>query len=92
MAEKWFLWQDEAHSPYMNMAIDEALMLTADERQRPILRLYEWSDDSVSIGYIQKMSKVPQTDGGIVRRPTGGGIGHKGSCNLRIAAKSLQNW
>ena len=39
MSEVWDLWQDSAHSPVMNMAIDEALMLTASERGRPILRL-----------------------------------------------------
>lgn len=74
MEEIWDLWQDTSHSPYLNMAIDEALMLTAAKRNRPVLRLYEWQDDAVSIGYTQKMSRVPQKKGAIVRRPTGGGI------------------
>ena len=74
MSEIWDLWQDGCHSPFMNMAIDEALMLTAKQRGRPILRLYEWVEDSVSIGYVQKMSKVPHEGLKIVRRPTGGGI------------------
>jgi lipoate-protein ligase A len=74
MNEIWDLWQDRAHSPSMNMAIDEALMLTASERARPLLRLYEWSVEAVSIGYVQKIAKVPQDKGVIVRRPTGGGI------------------
>ncbi|MCM8529354.1 MAG: lipoate--protein ligase family protein [Lentisphaeraceae bacterium] len=74
MEEIWDLWQDTTHSPYMNMAIDEALMLTAEERGRPILRLYEWQEDAVSIGYTQKIERVPQEKGKIVRRPTGGGI------------------
>ncbi|MCM8537116.1 MAG: lipoate--protein ligase family protein [Lentisphaeraceae bacterium] len=74
MTEIWDLWQDDSHSPYMNMAIDEALMLTAAERNRPILRLYEWQEDSISIGYTQKISRVPEDKGLFVRRPTGGGI------------------
>lgn len=74
MSEVWDLWQDERHSPFMNMAIDEALMLTAKERGRPILRLYEWNEDSISIGYVQKMSRVSHEGMTVVRRPTGGGI------------------
>lgn len=70
----WDLWQDDTHSPYMNMAYDEALMIDASERQRPLLRLYEWDRDSISFGYIQKVDKVPQDKGQFVRRPTGGGI------------------
>ena len=74
MEEIWDLWQDQTHTPFMNMAIDEALMLSANERGRPILRLYEWQEDAVSIGYTQKMDRVPKQRGTIVRRPTGGGI------------------
>ena len=74
MEEIWDLWQDGTHSPAMNMALDEALMLTADNRKRPILRLYEWEVDAVSIGYTQKIARVPDMRKGVVRRPTGGGI------------------
>ncbi len=74
MEEIWQLWQDKAHSPAMNMAIDEALLLSAPERRTSLLRLYEWSSDAVSIGYTQKISKVPDLRAGVVRRPTGGGI------------------
>ncbi len=74
MSEIWDLWQDGSHSPAMNMAIDEALMLTAESRGRPVLRLYEWDREAVSIGYVQKLASVPKDRGEIVRRPTGGGI------------------
>ena len=74
MTEIWDLWQDQAHSPAMNMALDEALMLTAGARGRPLLRLYEWDRDAVSIGYVQRLAQVPKDQGTIVRRPTGGGI------------------
>lgn len=72
--QNWDLWQGGKDSPAMNMAIDEALMLTAARRTVPLLRLYEWDEEAVSIGYTQKMANVPQQQGGIVRRPTGGGI------------------
>ena len=74
--ENWFLWQDSAHSPAMNMAIDETLMLHAEEIARPLVRLYEWEAKSISFGYTQKYAKVPQDGSRLVRRPTGGGIVH----------------
>ena len=74
MSEVWDLWLDGEHSPAMNMAIDEALMLTAEARKRPLLRLYDWDRQAVSIGYVQKIAKAPQNDGEIVRRLTGGGV------------------
>jgi lipoate-protein ligase A len=73
-AENWLLWQDEARSAAMNMALDEALLLTAPARQRPVLRFYDWqAPETISIGYVQKAAAVP--DGRpFVRRPTGGGV------------------
>ena len=70
----WLLWQDKTHSPYMNMALDEVLMLNAAAWQKPVLRLYEWDRNSVSFGYIQKIDRVPREGVEVVRRPTGGGI------------------
>ncbi len=71
---------DKADDPYWNMAVDEALM---DECSRagslyPVLRFYEWSIPSVSIGYFQSASKIlADLKSGkkyfLVRRPTGGG-------------------
>ena len=72
--EQWYLWQDASHSPAMNMAIDEALMEHAKDLPGPLLRLYEWSEKSISFGYTQKVDRVPVNDEQIVRRPTGGGI------------------
>jgi len=74
MKETWDLWLDSEHSPAMNMAIDEALMLSASQRKRPLLRLYGWDREAVSIGYVQKIARAPQERGEIVRRPTGGGV------------------
>ncbi|WDE99059.1 biotin/lipoate A/B protein ligase family protein [Lentisphaera profundi] len=72
--EKWFLWQDDQHSPARNMAIDEALMESAIDLPGPLLRLYEWSTNSISFGYTQKFERIPQEGYDLVRRPTGGGI------------------
>jgi lipoate-protein ligase A len=71
---RWYLWRDTIHDPFMNMAIDETLMLNAAALGQPILRLYSWDTDAVSIGYTQKMERVPFDNSRVVRRPTGGGI------------------
>lgn len=71
--EPWEFWQDTAHSPAANMAIDEALLLTAPARGRPLLRVYEWDRLAVSIGYVQSRAAAP-TGFAVVRRPTGGGV------------------
>ena len=71
--DTWDFWQDGAHSPAFNMAADEALLETAMERGRPVLRVYSWDRPSVSIGYIQQRASAPEGFA-VVRRPTGGGI------------------
>jgi lipoate-protein ligase A len=72
--EDWLLWQDSSRPAAMNMALDEALLLTAPARQQPILRFYGWdAPETVSIGYVQKATAVP-TGRPFVRRPTGGGV------------------
>jgi lipoate-protein ligase A len=72
--EKLRLIQEE--SPRMaadNMAIDEALFLTA---AYPVLRSYRWVRPSVSFGYFTPWSEVALRFAGrdLVRRWTGGGI------------------
>ncbi len=71
--DEWFFWEDHAHSPAENMAIDEALLLSSPQRGRSVLRIYDWAQPSVSIGYVQRWDAAPR--GKIfVRRPTGGGV------------------
>ena len=57
----------------LNMAVDEALLLSATA---PILRFYRWSRPSLSFGYFGRYAEVAnhaaQRD--LVRRWTGGGI------------------
>ncbi len=72
--EPWDFWNDDAHSPAANMALDEALLLTAPERSRPLLRFYSWDRSAVTIGYVQKFSAAPANGFAVVRRPTGGGV------------------
>jgi lipoate-protein ligase A len=71
--ETWDFWQDGLAAPAVNMATDEALLLTARRRGRPLLRFYGWDRPAVSIGYVQSLSSAP-TGYAVVRRPTGGGI------------------
>ncbi|MEE9542718.1 MAG: octanoyltransferase, partial [Thermodesulfobacteriota bacterium] len=62
-----------------NMAIDEALLRTMEEgvlsggEELPILRLYSWSEPTISIGYMQKAGAFRAVkDLPLVRRVTGG--------------------
>jgi lipoate-protein ligase A len=71
--EVWDLWRDDAHEPALNMALDEALLLTAAARGRPLLRFYEWDRPAVTIGYVQRFDAAP-AGFAVVRRPTGGGV------------------
>lgn len=73
MSELWDLWLDTAHSPAFNMAADEALLLSANQRRIPLLRCYQWDRKAVSIGYVQQLAAAPQGYAA-VRRPTGGGV------------------
>jgi lipoate-protein ligase A len=58
----------------MNMALDEALLLTAPMRACPVVRFYAWeTPEAVSIGYVQKAAAAPAGHP-FVRRPTGGGV------------------
>ncbi|MBN2643646.1 MAG: lipoate--protein ligase family protein [Victivallales bacterium] len=74
MSDTWFLMEDKARSPYMNMAIDELLLAEAPTYNTPLIRFYTWDRPSVSIGYVQKYSAAPEKGYTIVRRPTGGGV------------------
>ncbi len=63
----------DANTPPMNMAIDEALMSS----ELPVLRLYRWSPSALSLGYAQSVNEINTTfctenDIAIVRRITGG--------------------
>lgn len=55
-----------------NMAVDEALLMSAEAGGRPALRLYGWSEPTISIGYLQGASQFDGYGLPVVRRLTGG--------------------
>lgn len=76
---EWRLIRDSYHTGFMNMAIDEAIMIAHREGLvPPTIRFYQWSPPAVSLGYFQDLKKEINVDVcqdmgiGIVRRPTGG--------------------
>ena len=76
---EWRLIKDSYHSGFMNMAIDEAIMIAHREGLvPPTIRFYQWSPPAVSLGYFQDLEKEINIDTcqgmgiDIVRRPTGG--------------------
>ena len=74
--KEFFLWKDSAHSAGFNMAIDEVLFQKVNEINIPILRIYEWSNKAISLGYTQKyepFEKYLEQGYSLVRRITGGG-------------------
>ena len=76
---EWRLIKDSYHTGFMNMAIDEAIMIAHREGLvPPTIRFYQWSPPAVSLGYFQNLEKEIDVDVcknlgiDIVRRPTGG--------------------
>jgi lipoate-protein ligase A len=59
-----------------NMALDEALLETAAQIGKPVLRFYGWTEPAATFGYFQKFSEVASATHlrPLIRRPTGGGI------------------
>ena len=62
-----------ARTPAGQMAVDEALVLSAEH---PILRFYRWAEPAATFGYAQRFDEVQRHVGDLplVRRWTGGGI------------------
>lgn len=79
MRQQWRLVNTGRGDAAMNMALDEAILLTHEAgRTAPTLRLYGWRCPTLSLGYAQSTAKeihldVCQRYGiQVVRRPTGG--------------------
>lgn len=68
---------DGPRSGTWNMALDEALLavIGAAAHPLPVLRFYQWSEPTVSLGYFQSIDDLPAALDGlpVVRRLTGGG-------------------
>ena len=77
-ARCWRLIDSGPGEPAHNMAVDRALLASADSR--PVLRLYGWSPAALSLGYFQPVEPFVALarEAGLVlvRRPTGGGAIH----------------
>lgn len=83
----------------MNMAVDEALLLSYLNHFSPqTIRVYGWSRPSVTFGYridpvAVDTSGFPEID--VVRRQTGGGVVYHGECATVAVAggvSSLEEW
>ena len=76
----WRVIDTGVNDLYMNMAIDESLAMAGEAAGLPVLRFYDWSSLSLSIGYGQRINRVidmelcAQENMPVVRRPTGGGV------------------
>lgn len=71
--EDWRLVDDVPASGAENMATDEALLRASESALTPpTLRLYEWSEPTVTVGYLQGTEPFKGCGLPIVRRITGG--------------------
>ena len=74
--ERWRLLETWRGEPGWNMALDEALLVSADAT--PVLRFYTWEPAALSLGYFQRWSSLAARAEGqvVVRRFSGGGAIH----------------
>lgn len=87
MREPWRLLATWEGEPGWNMALDEALLASADAR--PVLRFYTWRPHALSLGYFQRWRDFAALAGAhvLVRRFSGGGaIHHADELTFSIAA------
>ncbi len=85
--EPWRLLVTWDGEPGWNMALDEALLASADPR--PTLRFYTWKPHALSLGYFQRWRELEPFTGAavLVRRFSGGGaIHHADELTFSIAA------
>ena len=75
----WRLTNTKQNNAAMNMAIDEAMLLTQKDSRQPTLRFYDWLHPAFSFGYFQRISEEVDVSAcgahgiELVRRMTGGG-------------------
>jgi lipoate-protein ligase A len=74
--ETWYLLQSGPGAPDYNMALDEALLESAPQIGRPVLRFYSWTASAATFGYSQKYADVAAMTPlrPLLRRTTGGGL------------------
>lgn len=79
------------------MAVDQALLLAADQTGQATLRFYRWETATLSLGYFQKLADREQHQGSVrcpaVRRASGGGaIVHDQELTFSLAFPSDNRW
>ncbi len=81
------------------MALDGAMLELSAQLQQPIVRVYQWSEPTVSLGYFQTIADYQEhacsAAPGLVRRATGGGaIVHDNDWTYSIAVPDgvLAGW
>ena len=72
----WLLLRQGKNAAAYNMALDEALLQSAPELGRPVLRFYGWLEPAATFGYSQRYAEIAKLTKlrPLVRRPTGGGL------------------
>lgn len=91
VANQWRLIIDGPQSGAINMAVDEALLTAIDTgcSRTPVLRIYDWSEPTVSIGYHQDAMPFEASGLAVVRRITGGrAVVHSAELTYSIVSPS----
>lgn len=88
---------DEPETGVWNMAADEYLLHSSGNGDSPTLRLYQWSQPTLSLGYFQKLSDRDQhaasRDCPVVRRHSGGGaIVHDRELTYSFVVPGTPRW
>jgi len=91
------LYVDSPARGSWNMSVDQALLEHCEATGRPIVRLYQWSPATLSLGYFQKYDERglhPSSKGlDLVRRATGGGaIVHDRELTYSLCMPSEERW
>ena len=76
MSERWLWLETGLGDPAWNMALDEALLITAEARGVGVVRVYGWRKPAATFGYSQRYREVEGLTAlrPLIRRPTGGGV------------------
>jgi len=79
------------------MAVDQAMLMAAEESNQITLRFYRWSEPTLSLGYFQKYADrqghATSKACPLVRRRTGGGaIVHDHELTYSLAVPSKNRW
>jgi lipoate-protein ligase A len=92
---EWYLLEEGRQPAAYNMALDEALLESAPELGRPVLRFYGWTEPAATFGYSQKYSDIARWTRlrPLLRRPTGGGlVPHNADWTYSVAIPPRHGW